>query len=171
MFKFSFMAITQLPNKAFQVKSLTISSELANKGEAIFNCIHQRPEYHDCLIIDCETKAPITFDSTVKLKGANYEESGFVYPSDVHAFTMRQYNELMSKYEQDPNLHEFLNNHKARIHYSQAGKAGDMFGRSVDGFAASDNWYDGSPFFDSQLHFEKIKDRIVRDSHGNVSIN
>lgn len=149
--QFSFYAVEALNNQVLPYVShrFTVSAECDDKAVALFSFIYKRTELHNHVLIDDETLCPITFDTTVFLKGGSFEKTGKPIPVDVFNCTMAGFLEKMDRFERTPDLHHFSSKPCfCRFIKSKSGKAGEFFNFHVPAIIKKSNYAEGSIFND-----------------------
>ena len=166
---FTFNALTTYKNNCSQSRVITFEydSYIDKRSTSLLSVINDNKHLHDCYLIDHDTKCNITFDLTVELKGGLFEETKKGYMCDRSFYT---FNELLKEVEILNKRGDFIRvvtQPFMRFHYSKSGKAVDYL-VIHELIKKSDNLHDGGLWFDSSLHFEKIKDNFTRNSFNEV---
>lgn len=142
------------PRDGFYISTtIDFKSAAETANEAVFCFIRKRSEYHDCYIIDPETKAPYTFDTTAFLKGGRFAETGKPYPNDIGACTFTEFLCETEKTRSSAIFHSFTDRPAfCRLHRSRSGRAGEVFMRMSEAFRqARGEDFKNSPFANGSL--------------------
>ena len=126
---YSYRIIVMHPKNGFYRHSThEFKSQADNISEAVISYVYKRPELHDHFVIEADTLAPITFDTTVYLKGGHFAETGKPYPSDQFACTFAEFDKLIKHYQQSEVFHSWAHRPPfCRVLRSKSGKAGEFF--------------------------------------------
>lgn len=126
---YSYKIILMHPKNGYYRHSIhEFRSSADNVSDAVISYVHKRPELHDHFILEADTLAPITFDTTVYLKGGHFAETGKPYPSDQFACTFADFQKLVNHYQRSEIFHSWAHRSPfCRVLRSKSGKAGEFF--------------------------------------------
>ncbi|WP_431786921.1 hypothetical protein [Vibrio harveyi] len=127
--KNQFTVIAMKPEDGFYYhEKITFNTTAENISDAVYSLVSKRIEFQRCFFLELETLAPITFDTTVYLKGGNFEKTGNPYPNDIFACTYDEFKSMLISYSCRPELlHSFSKRSFCRVIRSKGGKAGEFF--------------------------------------------